>query len=274
MIAVQGFGLKDAFEKDLVGTIRQIHDIGFDGIEPLILFQDEQKNMPKNVWARDTQKIAFAAIKELGMQIPSAHIGVGFGPFTMPAGMVIKGILQAHEEYGIDTFVMTAPFGNTIVANQWAKLAQSVTDAVTPHGCRILYHNHDDEFHAVRGGGNALDLFLKKTSPNVMLQIDIGWAGMAGDEYELVRQYGDKLYALHLKDFYGQYRGSYTRKNMPDEAFAPIGTGAIRTKACIDLAKTLSNFSGIYIIDQDKSTRNMLEDLKVGYENISKMLEE
>lgn len=59
MIAVQGFGLKDAFEKDLVGTIRQIHDIGFDGIEPLILFQDEQKNMPKNVWARDTQKIAF-----------------------------------------------------------------------------------------------------------------------------------------------------------------------------------------------------------------------
>lgn len=61
---------------------------------------------------------------------------------------------------------------------------------------------------------------------------------------------------------------------MPDEAFAPIGTGAIRTKACIDLAKTLSNFSGIYIIDQDKSTRNMLEDLKVGYENISKMLEE
>ena len=49
MIAVQGFGLKNEFEKDLVGTIRKVHDIGFDGIEPLILFQDEQKNMPKNV---------------------------------------------------------------------------------------------------------------------------------------------------------------------------------------------------------------------------------
>lgn len=274
MIAVQGFGLKNEFEEDLVDTIRKVHDIGFDGIEPLILFQDEQKNMPKNVWARDTQKIAFAAMKELGLQIPSAHIGVGFGPFTMPAGMIIKGVLEAHEEYGIDTFVMTAPFGTALVAKQWASLAQAVSDKVSPHGCRILYHNHDDEFHTVRSGGNALDLFLKKTSPDVLLQIDIGWAGMAGDEYEIVKRYGDKLHTLHLKDFFGQYRGSYTRKNMPDAAFAAIGEGAIRTKDCIDLAKTLPNFSGTYIIDQDKSTRSMLEDLKVGYENICKMLEE
>lgn len=60
---------------------------------------------------------------------------------------------------------------------------------------------------------------------------------------------------------------------MPDEAFSPIGEGAIRTKDCIELAKTLPNFSGTYIIDQDKSTRNMLEELKVGYENIRRMLE-
>ena len=273
MIAVQGFGLKKEFASDLTGTIRKIHEIGFDGIEPLILFQAEQGKMPKNVWAQDTQEIAFAAMKDLGMSIPSAHIGVGFGIFTMPAGNVIRGILQAHEDYGIDTFVMTAPFGSAMVARHWAKLAQTVTDAVTPHGCRMLYHNHDDEFHPVRGGGNALDLFLKKTSPDVLLQIDIGWAGMAGDEYEIVKSYGDKLHTLHLKDFYGQYRGNYTRKNMPDEAFAPIGEGAIRTKDCIALTKTLPNFSGTYIIDQDKSTRDMLEDLKVGYENIRRMLE-
>ena len=78
--------------------------------------------------------------------------------------------------------------------------------------------------------------------------------------------------ALHLKDFYGQYRGSYTRKNMPDEASSPIGEGAIRTKDCIELAKTLPNFSGNYIIDQDKSTRDMLADLKAGYENIRKIV--
>ena len=59
MIAVQSFGLKQELEADLPGTIRKIRDIGFDGIEPLILFQAEQGKMPKNVWAQDTQEIAF-----------------------------------------------------------------------------------------------------------------------------------------------------------------------------------------------------------------------
>ena len=229
MIAVQGFGLKKEFEEDLVGTIRKVHEIGFDGIEPLILFQAEQGKMPKNVWAQDTQEIAFAAMKDLGMSIPSAHIGVGFGIFTMPVNRIIQGVLNAHEKYGIETFVMTAPFGSAMVARHWAKLAQTVADAVAPQGCRILYHNHDDEFHAVRGGGNALDLFLRKTSPDLLLQIDIGWAGMAGDEYEIVKRYGDKLHTLHLKDFYGQYRGNYTHTNMPDCGFARVGDqGSVR----------------------------------------------
>ena len=51
MIAVQSFGLKKEFASDLTGTIRKIHEIGFDGIEPLILLQAEQGTMPKNVWA-------------------------------------------------------------------------------------------------------------------------------------------------------------------------------------------------------------------------------
>ena len=272
MIAVQSFGLKNEFETDFPGTIRKLREIGFDGIEPLILFQEKQGKMPKNVWAQDTQKIAFSAMRDLGMGIPSAHIGVGFGAFTMPAGNVIRGVLQAHEEYGIDTFVMTAPFSSAIVATHWAKLAKAVSDTVRPYGCRILYHNHDDEFHAVRGG-TAMDLFLKRTSPDLMLEIDIGWAGIAGDEYEIVKRYRDKLYSLHLKDFYSQYRSGYTRKDMPSPAFAPIGNGAIRSKEIIDLAKALPNFSGTYIIDQDKSNRSMLEDLKIGYDNIRSMIE-
>ncbi|MBR2800871.1 MAG: hypothetical protein IKE04_08370, partial [Oscillospiraceae bacterium] len=104
-------------------------------------------------------------------------------------------------------------------------------------------------------------------------QIDIGWAGMAGDELNIVRRYGDRLHSLHLKDIFGQYRGKYSRKNMPDEAFAPIGEGVIRTKECIDLAGTLPNFSGTFIIDQDRSARNMLEDLRIGFENISRMMD-
>ena len=137
-IAVQSFGLKKEFASDLTGTIRKIHEIGFDGIEPLILFQAERGKMPKNVWAQDAQEIAFAAMKDLGMSIPSAHIGVGFGIFTMPVNRIIQSVLDAHEKYGIETFVMTAPFGTAVSALRWAKLVKAVSEAVKPHGCRIL----------------------------------------------------------------------------------------------------------------------------------------
>ena len=42
IIATQSFGLKKEFEADLTGTIRRLHDMGFQGIEPFILFQKEQ----------------------------------------------------------------------------------------------------------------------------------------------------------------------------------------------------------------------------------------
>ncbi len=213
-------------------------------------------------------------MKDLGMSIPSAHIGVGFGIFTMPVNRIIQGVLDAHEKYGIETFVMTAPFGTAVSALRWAKLVKTVSEAVKPHGCRILYHNHDDELHSLRKGGPALDLFLRKTVPGLMLEIDIGWAGVTGDELEIVKRYADRLHTLHLKDIYAPYRIGYTHTNMPDCGFAPIGEGAIRTGEIIDLARKLPNFSGNYIIDQDRSGGSMLEDLKVGYENIRRMLEE
>ena len=46
------------------------------------------------------------------------------------------------------------------------------------------------------------------------------------------------------------------------------------TKECIDLAETLPNFSGTFIIDQDRSARDMLEALRVGCGNIRKILGE
>lgn len=274
IIATQSFGLKKELEADLNGTIRTLHDMGFQGIEPFLLFQKEQGKMPRNTWASDTLKTAWNTMQELGMVIPSAHIGVGMGWATMPAGRIIQNILKIHEEYGIESFVISAPFGSASLAMRWAKLAKKVSGAVKPHGCRIIYHNHDDEFHPVRSGGTAMDVFLKNAGEDILLQVDIGWAGMAGDEREIVSRYPGRVFSLHLKDFYARYRGNYTRKNMPEEAFAPIGEGAIATKEIIRQVKDFPKFSGALIIDQDKSSGDMMHDLKVGLGNIQNMVKE
>lgn len=106
-----------------------------------------------------------------------------------------------------------------------------------------------------------------------MWPTEIGWAGIAGDEQQTVKYYADRIAMLHLKDFYPDYRnGQYTRKNMPTEAFAAIGEGGIATKEILAIRETYPNFSGNIIIDQDKTTGDMLKALETGHRNIRTML--
>lgn len=274
IIATNTFGLSKEFEADLTGTIRKLHNIGFTGIEPLILFQDHQGSKTKNLWAQDTLKTAWGTMQELGMSIPSVHLGVGFGWMTMPAKMVIHGILKVHDAYGIDKFVISAPFGSAPLALRWAAFARSIDKAIRPHGCMLIYHNHDDEFHTVNRNTTRtyMDLFLDHVGSDIKLQIDIGWAGLAEDEREVVKRYADRVVLLHMKDFYAPYRTGYTRKNMPLEAFSPIGEGAIRTKEVLQMIPKLPNYADAVIIDQDKYRGDMEGSLKIGLNNIQKML--
>ena len=277
-IATQTFGLSKEFSEDLEGTIRKLYDIGFRAIEPFILFREKQGRLPKNLWAYDTLAAASKTMQELGMTIPSAHIGVGFGWFFMPVEKIVKNVVMLHEGYGIRDFIVSGPFGTPAQAKHWASLARRISDAVTPNGCRILYHNHDDEFRQIRRHGTTtelMELFLEKTGPNVLLQLDVGWAGIAGDERRLVNRYAGRIASLHLKDFYPAYRRApYTRKNMPAEAFAPVGGGAIAIREILSRKDCLPKLGDTLIIDQDKTCGEMLEALKTGRDNICSMIEE
>lgn len=275
-IYTQTFGLSKEFSEDLLGTIEKLHALGFDGIEPFVMFNAEQGKLPKNLWALDTLKIAKKKMDELGMTIPSAHIGVAFGWFSMPVGTIVKNIRMVHEQFGIRDFVISTTFGSLAQAKHWARLCKQIAEGIRPYGCRVVYHNHDDEFKKVRYQGKmveAMEVFLELTSEDVMLQLDIGWAGIAGDELAIVKRYGDRIALLHLKDFYPDYRnGKYTRKNMPTEAFAAIGEGAVKTKEILSIRESLPQFNGTIIIDQDKSIGAMMKAMEIGIGNIRSML--
>ena len=276
LIATQTFGLKKEFTEDLTGTIKALHGMGFTAIEPFILFNEEQGKTPGNLWTFETLKQAKQTMDVLGMRIPSAHIGIGFSWFSMPVKTIVKNILRLKETYGIDKFIVSAPFGTAGLAKHWGRLTKKISDAVHPHGCTILYHNHDDEFKRVKFRGTeveAMQVFLDHTSPDVRLQVDIGWAHFAGDESEIIRRYADRIELIHLKDFYPEYLdGTYDRNNLPDKAFAPIGEGGIRTDKVLSMLGTLPHFAGAVIIDQDKYAGNMLDSLRTGCANIRKML--
>lgn len=270
VIGTQTFGLKDELNKDFDQTLRKVCDMGFQTVEPLILFQEAQGKKDKNLWSYETFRHAKDFLDANGVRVPQVHVGAGVGLFTMPAKTIVDNVKYLKENFGVTGFVFSGVFHSKMVAKKWGKLLHDVAREVTPYGCHILYHPHNDEFMKVSAAENALDIFFQYAGDDVYLQLDIGWAALAADELRIAKKYGRRIMSLHCKDFYEQgLTGQYTRKNMPVEAFAPIGEGKIKTRELVEFCQTLPNFNGTVIIDQDKSAGNMMEDLQKGYSNLA-----
>ncbi len=215
-IGTQLIGLKNELEQDLPGTLRRLREIGFDTVEPMVLFQKEQAGRTKNLWTQETLTEALPILKELDMPISSCHIGVGIGWLSMPPKMIAENVLSIQERTGIHDYVISGNFNSAAKARHWAKIMRKTSDMVHPNGARILCHNHDGEHTKVRGKNGqceALDVFFDYAGPDVMLELDIGWAAVAGDEIATAAHYADRVALLHLKDFYPGFREAGTNQN-------------------------------------------------------------
>ena len=278
-IATQTFCLKKELQQDIPGTLQALHDIGFDALEPLILFREQQKDAARNTPTFETLPAFHSAMQRLDMAMTSAHVGAGVGLHAPGAHDVARKILMLREKYGIRDFVLSGVFSTPATVRLWAALANKVHRLTAADGCRILYHNHDDEFTLIRRRGEllpAMDAFLDLTHGDILLELDIGWAGVAGDERAIAEKYAQNIGLLHLKDVYAAYRdGSYHRTNMPPEAFAATGEGSIATKEILARLDSLPQFGGTLVIDQDAAgAEDMLAALRRGHDNVRAMLKE
>ena len=276
MLSVQSFCLKEELGADMQGTIRQIHEIGYDSFEPLLVFDEKQGKKPANLFSFERMAQLKPILDSYGMTIPTAHAGIGYGNFFMPTKRIINSMRRMHELYGIRYFVVGGLFKNARGAKAWAKVCSAVAEGIKDCGCKIVYHNHDVEFTKINVKGRtltAMDYFMEIVSPDVMLQPDIGWVSNAADEVEFVKKYADRIISIHLKDLKPESK-RYIATNMPAEMFTAIGDGCVRTKEVLALMDTLPNLNGRLVVDQDKSTVGMMKDMKRSYENIQAMLSE
>ncbi len=274
MLSVQSFCLKEELGVNMPETIRQLHEIGYDSFEPLLVFDEKQGKKPANLFSFERMAQLKPILDSYGMTIPTAHAGIGFGNFFMPTKKIISSMRKIHELYGISYFVVGGMFTNARGAKKWAKVCSAVAEGIKDCGCKIVYHNHDVEFVNIHVGGRtltAMDYFLEIVSPDVMLQPDIGWVSNAADEVEFVKKYADRIISIHLKDLKPESK-AHTARNMPAEMFTAIGDGCVRTKEVLDMMDSLPNLQGRLVVDQDKSTVGMMVDMKRSYENIQAML--
>lgn len=238
--------------------------MGIEAVEPYVPLTN------KEIAAFES---AFEEFKALGLSVPSAHISPAL--FGRRPAKISRNLVLIQDKTDISVFVFSGMFSKESAAQRWGRLLGDVARAVSDSGITILYHNHDMELRPVGADGRtAMDTFLDAAGSDVMLQLDIGWAGVAGNEVDIAKKYADRIVEMHCKDFYKGARGKYSLFTMPKRLFAPIGDGVIKTKEVLDMRDDFSNFNGAVLIDQDHSTGDLLSDIATGCHNLQEYFDE
>lgn len=277
MICVNLWGLIPACEKNLSGTLKKLRENGADAVEGLLVPIKRDPSARGAVTSECGFGELYAESARLGLKIPSVHVFYKVRGRFMPKPSVIRSIRTLSREYGVETFAFSGAFRDKAGAEKWAAYLESIAQALQGENCRILYHNHDQELTKIQVNGEemfALDHFMRRTSDNIMLQMDIGWAGMGTDEVALAKKYAGRIDSIHLKDFVPGSRGHFHNPDVPAKQFCAIGEGEIRTAEVLNMRHTFPSFSGMIVIDQDFSSGDLLEDIRLGIQNTKAILKE
>ncbi len=223
-VAVQLYSVRDEMEKDFYGTIQQMKDLGYDGVEFAGLFGE------------DPEKIK-AFCEEIGIVPISAHVPY-YDMLENP-----EAVLSDYAKIGCKYVVVpylteecrpgTDGFAATVDG------IRKIGEAAKALGLQLLYHNHDFEFVTI-DGEYALDVLYSSVSEDLLkTEIDTCWVNVAGvNPAEYVEKYSGRSPVVHLKDFKksGDKLGKlYDLIGIDDEAeqeeeedafsFMPVGHG-------------------------------------------------
>lgn len=185
-ISVQLWSVKDELKEDFKGTIEQLAKLGFQGVEfarDFGPFENDAEGL-KNYLA------------SLGMEGSGGHI-----IFEQLNDENFEKTTSYYKTAGIDYLIIPwderawHPEGIKIIVEKLNYFAKKLA----PLGMKIGFHNHDQEFNEFNHS-TYWDYLAKNTTPNVILQQDVGWTTYAGkDPIEYVKRYPGRTLTTHYK---------------------------------------------------------------------------
>ncbi len=253
-LAVQLYSLRNEAEKDFVGVLKTVADIGYKAVEPAGFY---------NLSLSEFKKI----ITDLGLEMYSSH-----RPWCS-IDNIEESIDQAGElglkqvvcGYGPDDFKDLDAIKAT------AEKTSIMQEKLEKAGLTLFQHNHYWEFE--RLNGKLKYQIYAELCPKVKFQIDAFWSSNFGTENpaEMVKLFADRMILLHVKDGILKrneaelriVNGTYDRK----VDLRPLGEGEMDIPAV--LAATPDSIDNI-VVELDYCSIDMTEAIRRSYDYLVK----
>jgi len=247
-IALQLYSVREDCARDLLGTLRAVAEMGYDGVEFAGYYGRSAEELRK-------------MLDDLGLKVAGTHIGID----TL-LGDELKKTVAFNKMIGNRFLIVPwLPDQYRDSKAAWlktARLMNKIARKVKPEGMRVGYHNHAMEFQPMEGE-MPWDIFLGAAVPDVVMQLDTGNAMhgkvSADGVLEIMRRYPGRAVTVHLKEF--------SSKNEK----ALIGEGEMKWKEFFQLCETVGGTEW-YIVEQESYAYQPLECARRCIKNVRKIL--
>jgi sugar phosphate isomerase/epimerase len=274
-IGLQLYTVGQEMDSDPAGTLRAVAAAGYKHVELSPLAKTSAKDLKK-------------ALDDVGLKNPSGH-------YLLPD--LISNLPQkidfAHQ-FGQEFMVVTVPWVadaslfkpdpqlgemgvfiaviNGLTLDDWkwnAEQFNKVGEQIKKAGLQLAYHNHNFEWRSY-GGVTGYDEFLRLTDSGlVKLELDCGWAAVAGqDPVAYLTKYPERYSLLHIKDFRKGFTPRTTLLGQGPGAPVPteLGRGAIEYGRIFAAARK-ARIRALFVEQEPPFTEMpALEAIKVDYE--------
>jgi sugar phosphate isomerase/epimerase len=243
-IALQLYSVRDECARDLLGTLRAVAAMGYQGVE----FAGYHGHTAGELHRLCT---------DLGLEVAGTHTGLN----TL-LGDELEKTVAFNQELGNRYLIVPGlPQERRSSRAAWletARLFDRIAARLAPHGLRTGYHNHHVEFEPMEGE-MPWDTFFGNTRPEVVMQLDTGNMYHGGAEpVQFLEKYPGRAQLVHLKE--------YSRTN--DKAL--IGEGDVPWEKVFALCESTGGTEW-YIVEQESYAYPPLECVERCLQNLKAM---
>lgn len=224
--AVQLYSVRNECEKDFIGTLKKVSELGYSGVE-FAGFYDTKAEELKQV------------LKELDLTPVASHVGIDVLKED------IDNIIRYHKAIGCHHLVI--PYSPAESLSQLETLISDikiVLDKLSGHDMTLYYHNHARELTKINDEF-LLTMLFQNFNAQLLAEVDTHWVCRAGvDPITYLNELKSYVRLIHIKDMVKLDDGSYD--------FAAIGHGFMDIKSIVETAENMGIQWAIVENDQPK----------------------